>query len=424
VIAPLATALLPGDLPLVSATSLSGTALLRQGIAFAWKPTVSDNTLIVSPQPRFRPAGLALSPSQKSLTTYLNRAWSNSDRFLAPSFAYLSQLESTDQYRQTLRSLAPQPHSVQVQNLLNSAPLFLGAAITCPSDLSTRVLTTETSCLWARVGGVWENQSGHDGDPLARMSGVGTRLGGQWQVAPEWFVGGSFGYGQSWANAADFSSHGDLYDGSLSVRHTRNAWTFAGSLAIGSGQFANTRTFQLAPVGTFAAMSSRYTSNSSALLIGGRLRAAYQIPLRTLYLRPYADLDLLRAQMPGFQESGSAGLPLAFGASQTTALSFTPMLEFGGERQLDAHTRLRPYLALGLSLRAGIDWAMRAQIQGAEPGDGVFRLFGNAPAVLGRLEAGLQVFRNDGFDVRLEYGLSAGNGTVAQVPSARFTVRF
>jgi hypothetical protein len=93
-------------------------------------------------------------------------------------------------------------------------------------------------------------------------------------------------------------------------------------------------------------------------------------------------------------------------------------------RQLDAHTRLRPYLALGLSLRAGIDWAMRAQIQGAEPGDGVFRLFGNAPAVLGRLEAGLQVFRNDGFDVRLEYGLSAGNGTVAQVPSARFTVRF
>jgi hypothetical protein len=29
---------------------------------------------------------------------------------------------------------------------------------------------------------------------------------------------------------------------------------------------------------------------------------------------------------------------------------------------------------------------------------------------VGRLEAGLQVFRNDGFDVRLEYGLSVGNG--------------
>ena len=45
-------------------------------------------------------------------------------------------------------------------------------------------------------------------------------------------------------------------------------------------------------------------------------------------------------------------------------------------------------------------------------------------AVVGRLEAGLQVFRNDGFDVRLEYGLSVGNGYVAQVPSARFTYRF
>jgi uncharacterized protein with beta-barrel porin domain len=146
--------------------------------------------------------------------------------------------------------------------------------------------------------------------------------------------------------------------------------------------------------------------------------------MRTFYLRPYADLDLLRTQMPGSQESGSEGLPLAFGASQTTALSLSPMLEFGGERPLDANTRLRPYLALGLSLRSGFDWAMQAQIQAAEPGDGHFRLFGNTPAVVGRLEAGLQVFRNDGFDVRLEYGLSVGNGYVAQVPSARFTYRF
>jgi uncharacterized protein YhjY with autotransporter beta-barrel domain len=424
VIEPVATALLPGGLPFVSATSLSSTATVRQGIAFAWQPSVSDNTLIVTPQPTFRPAGFAISASQKSLTNYLNRAWNNSDRFLAPTFAYLSQLGSADQYRQALRTIAPQAHSVQVQNLLNSAPLFLGAAIECPTDLSTRVMTTETSCLWARVSGVWENQSGHEGDPAARMSGVGTRLGGQWQVAPSWFVGGSFGYGRAWANAADFSSHGDLYDGSLSVRHTHNAWTFAGSLSIGSGQFENSRTFQLVPVGTLAGTSSSYTSNTAALLIGGRLRAAYQIPLRTFYLRPYADLDLLRTQMPGFQESGSEGLPLAFRASQTTALSLSPMLEFGGERQLDANTRLRPYLALGLSLRSGFNWAMQAQIQGAEPGDGHFRLFGNTPAVVGRLEAGLQVFRNDGFDVRLEYGLSAGNGYVAQVPSARFTYRF
>ena len=424
VIEPVATALLPGGLPFVSATSLSSTATVRQGIAFAWQPSVSDNTLIVTPQPTFRPAGFAISPSQKSLTNYLNRAWNNSDRFLAPTFAYLSQLGSADQYRQALRTIAPQAHSVQVQNLLNSAPLFLGAAIECPTDLSTRVLTTETSCLWARVSGVWENQSGREGDPAARMSGVGTRLGGQWQVAPSWFVGGSFGYGRAWANAADFSSHGDLYDGSLSVRHTHNAWTFAGSLSIGSGQFENSRAFQLAPVGTLAGTSSSYTSNTAALLIGGRLRAAYQIPLRTFYLRPYADLDLLRTQMPGFQESGSEGLPLAFRASQTTALSLSPMLEFGGERQLDANTRLRPYLAMGLSLRSGFNWAMQAQIQGAEPGDGHFRLFGNTPAVVGRLEAGLQVFSNDGFDIRLEYGLSAGNGYVAQVPSARFTYRF
>lgn len=67
---------------------------------------------------------------------------------------------------------------------------------------------------------------------------------------------------------------------------------------------------------------------------------------------------------------------------------------------------------------------MQARIKGTDPADGHFQLFGNAPTVIGRLEAGLQVFRNDGFDVRLEYGLSAGDGYVAQVPSARFTYRF
>ena len=79
-IVPVATALLPGSFPVVSATSLSSTAQVRQGIAFGWLPSVQANTLLVTPLPTFRPAGFVLSPSQRSLTAYLDRAWIGQDR--------------------------------------------------------------------------------------------------------------------------------------------------------------------------------------------------------------------------------------------------------------------------------------------------------------------------------------------------------
>jgi len=423
-IEPVATALLPGRLPVVSATSLRGTAKVREGIAFGWKSSVRDNTLSITPQPRFRPAGLGISPSQKSLTYNLERAWNNSDRSLAQTFAYLSQLSSANQYTRVLRALAPQPHTVQLQNLLNTAPLSLGSAIECPADLSSSVIQSETSCLWARAAGTWASQSAKDGDPGSSLSGASTRLGGQLELAPGWFLGGAFGYGQSWANADNFSSHGEVFDGSLTLRRVHKAWSLSGSLAIGAGDFHNTRSTSLPPAGTLPGTSATHRSSVSPWLIGGRLRAAYAIPLNTFYLRPTLDLDLVHAQMPGFEESGSDGLPLTFSASQKTAFFLSPMLEFGGQRQLDPNTVLRPYLAVGMSYRPDVNWAMQARLSDAANRDGSFHLYGNAPELVGRLNLGLQVLRTNGFDLRLEYDLSAGDGYVSQIPSARLTYRF
>ena len=56
--------------------------------------------------------------------------------------------------------------------------------------------------------------------------------------------------------------------------------------------------------------------------------------------------------------------------------------------------------------------------------DATFQLFGNAPDVVGRLNLGVQVLKANGFELRLEYDLTAGGGYVSQVPSARFSVRF
>jgi hypothetical protein len=427
-IVPLASALLPGSLPVISATSLSSTMQVSNGIAIGWTPSVSGNTLYVTPQPTFRPAWLPISPSQNSLTHHLDRAWNNSDRSLAATFGYLSQLSTGSQYMQVLQALAPQAHTVQLQNLLTTTPFSLGSSIDCPADLSTKVLQLDSSCVWVRGAGTWANQSARDGDPGSSLTGASTWLGGQRQLAPGWFLGGAFGYGQSWADAnntsSSFASHGDIYSVSLSLRHVHKAWSFSGSLAFSSGDFQNSRTYVLPAAGSLPVSSGTYTSRVSPWLIGGRLRAAYTIPLNTFFLRPYLDVDLLHAELPGFAEYGYGGLPLSFSTSQKTALILSPMLEFGGQQKLNANITLRLYLALGLSIRPDFNWAINTRFSNAYSGNGSYQLFGNAPEVVGRLNLGMQVLKTDGFDLRLEYDLSAGDGYVAQIPSARFTYRF
>ncbi|MFN7899409.1 MAG: autotransporter domain-containing protein, partial [Synechococcaceae cyanobacterium] len=427
-IVPLASALLPGSLPVVSATSLSGTPQVRNGIAFGWMPSLSNNTLSVTPQPTFRPAWLPISPSQNSLTHYLDQAWSNSDRALAPTFGYLSQLSTGTQYQQVLQAMAPQAHTVQLQNLLNTAPFSLGSSIDCPGDFSSKLLQLDSGCVWVRGAGTWANQSAQNGDPGSALTGASTWLGGQRKLAPGWFLGGALGYGQSWADASNgsgsFSSTGDVYSGSLTLRHVHKAWSVSGSLAFGSGDFQNSRSYVLPAAGSLPGSSGTYRSRVSPWLIGGRLRAAYTIPLNTFFLRPYLDVDLLHAEMPAFVEYGTSGLPLSFSTSQKTALLLSPMLEFGGQKQLDPTTTLRLYLGLGLSVRPDFNWAINTSFSNAFSGNGSYQLFGNAPEVVGRLNLGVQVLKVDGFELRLEYDLSAGDGYVAQVPSAKFTYRF
>jgi uncharacterized protein with beta-barrel porin domain len=291
-------------------------------------------------------------------------------------------------------------------------------------DGSANELQRQTSCVWARGSGTWASQSGKDGDPGSSLTGASTWLGGQLQLAPGWFLGGAFGYGQSWANADNFSSHGEVYNGSITLRRVHKAWSFSGSLAIGSGDFDNTRSASLPDAGTLPGTSNTFTSHVSPWLVGGRLRTADFIPLNTFYLRPYLDLDLVHARMPGFAESGADGLPLTFSASQKSAFMFSPMLELGGQRQLDAQTILRPYIALGLNIRPDFNWAINGRFSDADSANGSFKLYGYAPDVLGRLNLGLKVLRANGFELLLEYDLSAGDGFVAQIPSARLTYRF
>ena len=423
-IIPTATALLPGAMTIVTAGNAASTATIAHGPVFGWNTVASGVGLSLAPSSNFRPQGAALTSTQGSLADYLTRAWNNSDAFLAGQFAAFSQMQNVNQYTSALNAIAGQQHTSQPQWMANSSMAILGSAMSCPVFVAAGTVLGEDSCVWGKVTGGLANAYSNGNNPGYDVSSVTTRIGGQKEIAQDWFLGGAFGAGQNWGQGSSFSSQGQTYDGSVSLKHTMGPWIIAGSMAIANGSFQNSRLFSLPAVGSIPGSSSLLKSDSSTLLAGGRLRAAYDFAFSDWYVRPYGDVDVVYTHMPSFQESGSGGLPLAFSASNKTSFILSPMVEIGGRHNIDETTILRPFIEFGMSILPDNQRTLNARLVGAAPADGTFTTYSNAPNALGRINLGVQLYQIGGWEVKGEYGIAAGSNYLAQTGSARVAYHF
>jgi uncharacterized protein with beta-barrel porin domain len=238
-------------------------------------------------------------------------------------------------------------------------------------------------------------------------------------------VGGSFGATQSWATANGGSSgSGTAYDGSIAVKHTAGAWLFATSLAMASGAYHSTRLINLPAIGTLNAINALAQSDPSVLALGGRLRCAYEFTFSDWYIRPYGDFDIIYAHMPGFQESGGSGYALNVDTSNKTNLVISPMVEVGGRYNAGAKTTLRPFLAMGVSLWPTSGRTVEASFAGAQDTNGTFKTYVDTPSIMGNIDAGVQLYRIGGFEVKAEYNISVGGTYLSQGATARLAYHF
>ena len=424
IIYPIATSLLPGTVTVLTAGNLVSTAKVANTSVFNWHQVVTETSLSLVPSSNFRPQGAALTSTQGSLADYLTRAWNNSDAFLAGQFAAFSQIQNVNQHTSALTTIAGKEHTAQPQSMANSSMAILGSAMSCPVFVAAGTVLGEDSCVWGKVSGGLANAYSNDNDPGYDVSSVITRIGGQKEILPDWFLGGAFGAGQNWLQGSSFSSQGQTYDGSVSLKHTMGPWIIAGSMAIANGSFQNSRLFSLPAVGSIPGSSSLLKSDSSTLLAGGRLRAAYDFAFSDWYVRPYGDVDVVYTHMPSFQESGSGGLPLAFSASDKTSFILSPMVEIGGRHNIDETTILRPFIEFGMSILPDNQRTLNARLVGAAPADGTFTTYSNAPNALGRINLGVQLYQIGGWEVKGEYGIAAGSSYLAQTGSARMAYHF
>ncbi|ANN77780.1 autotransporter outer membrane beta-barrel domain-containing protein [Bordetella flabilis] len=418
-IVPSAITLLPGELPVLTADNLDTTATAQDSLLYDWEARRSGNTISLNPNADFKPAGVPLGDSQASLANYYSRGWNNADPALAPLFAALSRINDGGEYKSSLNALSSKATQAQSMALANEAGAILGSSMSCPVFVGDSVQLGEDSCFWGQFSGRWSDQSGTGETQGYHVSGTTYRLGGQRQIAPGWYLGGSVAAGQTWARMDGGSTgDGDTYDGSLTLKRVDGPWHFAGSVAMATGSFNNNRRVQLPGVDT------TLSSSPNMFLVGARFRAAYEASFDGWYMKPYNDIDVVHTHMPGFKESGAAPYALNVRGSDQTNVMVTPMLEFGIRRQIDAKTTLRAYAGFGASWRPDGDRSIHSSVVGASSADGTFTDYIKAPELLGKVDLGLQFYRYNGFEIKASYTADIGSSFLSQTASARFAYHF
>ncbi|MCY1531405.1 outer membrane autotransporter barrel domain protein [compost metagenome] len=350
----------------------------------------------------FSAPSMELKGNQSEVAGHLQRIWdAGGNSALAPLFAQLdlASRQGAGAYGDSVANLSP---GVTIAPAVQSAAnlgQFTGAMMSCPTFTGVDALTGEQNCFWGQVTGRATNQDGSRGTAGFDYDTVTYQFGGQREVSPGWFLGGSMAYENSHVRASDGSVRGNGDSGYAGVvlKREEGPWVFSAALGGGYGGYRMDRDIDI------AGYQDTLTSRPDVYGFNARLRAARTFAYSNMYVKPYVDLDFSYSRMPAYTESGSNPLALSVDSSDRFVMGVSPMIEFGGRSELKNGAMLRPFLYAGVSFLSQDDWTSSARLRGAPAGTGSFDTTLPIDDVVGRVGASLQVMNAGGVDFRLQY---------------------
>jgi uncharacterized protein YhjY with autotransporter beta-barrel domain len=294
-----------------------------------------------------------------------------------------------------------------------TASINMVHAASCPVFVGQSTLLGEDACLWAKVSGEWVNQYGADTDAFT------WRVGGQAALAPGWYLGGTLAAITSSADAPGGTfGRSQAFDTSVALKHLAGPWLFTSLLG-----FAMNWTHTTRPA-SVAGASPLLQSDLNAYRGGAALRAAYDFPFESWYVRPRVSVDVTYVNVPAFQESGSSAAALSISGRDKLFVILSPALEAGARFHIGEKTVLRSYATIGAMFVPDNSWTIDASFVGPFAALGSFRTTFYGPTALAVAEAGLQLYEASGNEVRAEYKLIAGDNFLSQTASLRLAYHF
>lgn len=350
----------------------------------------------------FNASSLGLKANQGKVGSNLQRIWdAGGNSALAPLFAQLdlASRQSAGAYRDSLANLSPGVTLAPAVQSAANLGQFTSAMMSCPTFTGTDAMTGEQNCFWGQVSGRATRQDGSGGTSGFNYDTVTYQVGGQREVSPGWFLGGSMAYESSHVRASDgsVSGNGDSGYAGMVLKREEGQWVFSAALGGGYGGYRMDRGIDI------AGYQETVSSRPDVYGFNARLRAARTFANGNLYVKPYVDLDFSYSRMPAYKESGSNPLALSVDGSDQFVMGLSPMIEIGGRAELKNGAMLRPFLYAGASFLSQDDWTSSARLRGAPQGTGAFDTTLPVDDVVGKVGAGLAVMKAGSVDFRLQY---------------------
>ncbi|SEJ51604.1 autotransporter outer membrane beta-barrel domain-containing protein [Achromobacter sp. NFACC18-2] len=405
------------------AGDIQGTPRAFDSPVIDYEATLADrNVRIRAANANFASPSMNLSSNPRSVANHMQRAWDlGGNSAMATLFAALDMAsrQSASAYSGQLSDLSPGVAVAPAAHMQVGMARFAGGMMSCPAFQGVDALTGEQDCLWGQISGINTNQDSGNGVSGFSFDGVTYQFGGQRQVRPGWFVGGSAAYENTRMRGDDGRVSGNGDSGYLGVVVKREAgpWTFSAALGGGYGQYDIDRSIRI------PGLESRANADVDVYGAGLRLRVARTFASSQYYLKPFVDVDALYSRSPGYSESDNA-MHLDVESSDQFVMGLSPTLEFGGKVPLENGAIMRPYVYGGVTLLSKDEYTVKAALQGAPAGSGSFETSLPMDNVIGRLGAGLQVSNAGGIDFRLQYDGEFASRTQSHRASVKVMMPF
>ena len=333
---------------------------------------------------------------------YLQHLWdADAAGKLGPVLGALDQAAETGtgSYDSALQDLSLGVAAAPAARRQSDMQDFADSLMSCPQIGDGTVRLGEGKCIWARFGGLHANQDGSNGTSGFDQNALIYQLGAEGPIAPDWSLGLSLAYQHDWYDSHDnrSSSHGDSAFGGISLKHAIGPWRLAGAVAGSYGWYHTERDIQAAGINGTA------KSDPDIQSVGFRTRAGYLIGAQPAYIEPMLDLDAIYTRQPSYDKSGAGAANLDVRSSDQWGLIATPGIEVGAVKKLSGSIALRAYARAGVSFSNQSNWTSTSTFSAA--GGGVPGVGSDVPMdeTTARLTAGIQLFANEHYDVRLEY---------------------
>ncbi|MCD0504891.1 autotransporter outer membrane beta-barrel domain-containing protein [Bordetella petrii] len=371
----------------------------------------------------FNAASQNLASNQRAVAGHLQEIWDQGGTVeMAPLFAVLNTAanQGPGAYRERLADLSPGVTLAPGAQMVADMARFAGSMMSCPAMQRTGTDGLEQDCFWGQVSRRSTDQDAAGGTSGYAFDSTTYQVGGQREIRPGWFVGGSVAYQNNSLRADNgrASGSGDAGYAGVVLKHQAGPWVYSAALGGGYGSYDLDRSLGV------DGYDRRAGSSPDVYSAGMRLRVSRHIGVTDqFYLKPYVDLDALYARMPGYTESGGP-LSLEVDSSDQFVASLSPMLEIGGRVDLPQGATMRPYAYAGASFLSDDSWSTHARFKGAPAGSSGFSTSLPGDHVVGRFGLGMQVNNRSGLDFRLQYDGEVSSKTTSHAGHLKVMYRF